>query len=90
MDTYTRCTRAARPHHLCCCAAPPLLGNVCGVWPQVNAVDERLHDVGVDVLAVSALHNITAYDSNFGFPGERGLQHGFKSPPASYSTAGYA
>ena len=36
------------------------------------------------------MHNISAYDSAFGYPGRNGKSTAFKTPPGRYRTDGYA
>lgn len=58
---------------------------------QAFTIDERLADNGVDAASMVAGHNISAYDSGFGFGGPGSTQDGFKTPPSAfYSTSSYS
>jgi hypothetical protein len=57
---------------------------------HANTVDPRLADNGIDTAAWVGLHNVTAYDSDWGWPGELGRPSSFKSWPYWYSTDGYS
>ena len=57
---------------------------------EANNIDERLSDHGIDFYALANLHNISAFDSQFGYPGPNGEQAAFKSATTTYRTDGYS
>ena len=57
---------------------------------QANTIDERLSDHGIDTTALVRLHNVSAYDSGFGYPLGDGESDAFKSKTSRYRTSSYS